>query len=532
MIASRVRAGRRVLAAVVAVLVVASCGSGGSGGQQGGGPVPEGGTLRVALGQPESDLNVLDFKTHSFSVLDQIYEPLLRYGKDGKLTPALATSWQTSKDGRMLTFQLRKGVQFSDGTTFDAAVAKQSMQRWLGKDANSFLGITKNVRSMSTPGDHTLVVRMKRPYYPALQELTVVRPSRFPSPKSFDDDGKFLRPVGTGPYQLRSSSQTQIVLERNADYWGGRPNLDQVVFKVIPSSQGRLAALKAGEVDIIGGEYLAPLAPEETTDLKASQDVRLLTGTSATNLLLAYNTEDGNPALADRRVRQAINLAVDRDGYAKALFHGLAKPATQLFPPSIPYAPDAESRPLTRDQAKAGALLDDAGFTGSGTRAKGKTKLSFRLILDPDLLPQARALSEAVQADLAKIGVKVTIDSMDSTSYADAYAKRDYDLKFYLTYGPPYDPFGMLNGEFRTTRSTNLYSSKHLDGLIDTALAATTEEKRSAAYTAAWTELNDEWAVAPLVELPRIWAARTAVRGFSLGPTEYDLPLSGVGIAP
>jgi len=203
------------------------------------------------------------------------------------------------------------------------------------------------------------------------------------------------------------------------------------------------------------------------------------------------------------------------------LFHGLAKPATQVFPPSIPYAPKAGSRPLARDVAKAKSLLREAG----------EPIPRLRLILDPGLLPQARALSEAVQADLAKVGVRVVIDSMDSTAYADAYAKRDYDLKFYLTYGPPYDPFGLLNADFRTSEPANLYSSKRLDGLIDDALATTTDAERSADYGKVWTELNEAWAVAPLVELPRVWAVRTSVRGFALGPTEYDLPLARVGIA-
>ncbi|MET7398888.1 ABC transporter substrate-binding protein [Dactylosporangium sp. NPDC005572] len=477
-----------------------------------------GGTLRVALGQPEADLNGLQYKTHSFNVLDQIYEPLVRYGPKGEILPGLAERWEVSPDGLALTFHLRGGVTFSDGVAFTAPLARTDMERWIGD--TPFLGISRQTRSIEASDERTLILRLKGPYYPALQELTLMRPVRFRSPGSFDAAGNFVKPIGTGPYKLESSSQTEIVLVRNDTYWGGRPNLDRVAFAVMPDSQARLAALKAGEVDVIGGDYLAPLAPEETLDLHGQSGIKLLTEPSSTNLLLAFNTTTGNPALADPRVREAINRSLDRGAYAKTLFHDLAKPATQVFPPSIPYAPQ-QSRDIALDQQKAKDLLSQAG----------QPKLMLRLILDPQMLPQARTLSEAIQADLGKVGIQVTIDQFDSAAYLDTAAKRGYDLLFYLTYGPPYDPFAMLNANFRSTEPTFLYTAPDLDRLIDTALAGTTDEARATAYQKVWSRLNDDWAVAPVVELPRVWAVGPAVRGFTLGVTEYDLPLTRVGVA-
>ncbi|MDQ7908061.1 ABC transporter substrate-binding protein [Phytohabitans sp. ZYX-F-186] len=511
---------RAVLACAALLVSLAACGGGGeSGAGADGDPtVPVGGTLRVALGQPEADLNGLQYKTHSFNVLDQIYEPLVRYGPKGEIQPGLAERWEVSPDGLTLTFHLRAGVTFSDGVAFTAPVAKTDMERWIGD--TPFLGISRQTKAIEAPDERTLVLRLKGAYYPALQELTLMRPVRFRSPASFDAAGNFVKPIGTGPYELESSSQTEIVLVRNDTYWGGRPSLDRVVFAVMPDSQARLAALKAGEVDVIGGDYLAPLAPEETLDLRQQSGVTLLTEPSSTNLLLAFNTTTGNRALADPRVREAVNRALDRDAYAKALFHDLAKPATQVFPPSIPYAPP-EPRDVSLDQTKAKDLLAQAGAS----------TLSLRLILDPGMLPQARTLSEAIQADLAKVGIQVEIDQLDSAGYSDTAAKRDYDLLFYLTYGPPYDPFAMLNANFRSTEPTFLYSAPGLDELVDTALAGTTDAARAAAYDKVWARLNGDWAVAPVVELPRVWAVGPAVKGFTLGVTEYDLPLAKVGVA-
>lgn len=494
--------------------------------------LPAGGTLRVAIGQSEPSLGVLDYKTHSFNLLDQIYEPLVRYGQDGEIVPALATSWKAAADGRSITFTLRQGVTFSDGEAFDSAAAAAGLKRWIGNDDHSWMGITKDVSAIETPDASTLVLKLDKPYYPALQELTYVRPSRFASPKAFDADGELVAPIGTGPYKVSTTSETEIVLVRNDSYWGGRPNLDRVIFKVIPDAQARVAALRAGEVDLIGGDYLAALAPTDAAALRADTGVKVLTAPSSTNLLLTFNQTSGHPALKDPAVRQAINWAVDREGYAEALFTGFARPATEIFPESIPYAPQA-GRMLGLDAEKAKGLLESAGWTGTGTRTKDGRPLELTLILDPDQMPQAKALSEAVQANLKTVGIDVRIASLESTAFSDTAAKRQYDLMFYLTYGPPYAPSGLLGDGFRTTEEAyQIYSSPELDGQIDAALSSVTDADRTAAYGRIWKLLNDGWAAAPLLETQRIWAVRSDVRGFELGVTEYDLPLLDVGIAP
>ncbi|MGH3755613.1 MAG: ABC transporter substrate-binding protein [Pseudonocardiaceae bacterium] len=190
-----------------------------------------------------------------------------------------------------MTFQLRDGVRFSDGTPFTAEVAKAHVQRWTGNPDNSFVGIATNTASIDAPAECTLVLRLKQPYYPALQEFSYVRPVRFPSPTSLDASGAFIKPVGTGPYKLDSLSTTEIVLVRNDGYWGGRPNPDKMIFKVIPDSQARLA-------------------PEEAVQLRSQSQITLLSQPAETNLLLAFNLVSGNPALKDPKVREAINYVL------------------------------------------------------------------------------------------------------------------------------------------------------------------------------------------------------------------------------
>jgi len=486
--------------------------------------------LHVALADSEASLSVQDYTTSSFTVLDQLFDPLVRYRADGTFAPALAESYDISPDGLTMTFHLRKGVTFSDGTPFDAGVARTDLLRWVQDPDNSFLGLTGVTSSIDATDAQTITWHLTQPYHSALNELSLTRPVRFMSPTSFDASGKETAPIGTGPYKLKSLDAQRIVLERNDRWWGGRTKLDRVEFDVIPDAGARVAALQAGEVDVIGGDYTAPLALEDAATLKSDDATKVLRAKSTTNLLLTFNADTGNPALADPRVRRAIDLTIDRKGVADGLFDGAATAATTVFPSNVPYGPKADPD-VTTDLGTARELLDQAGWTGSGVRAKGGTPLQLDLLLDPSLLPQASSLSQALVDQLGKVGVGVTIRSLDTTAYGTAVSDRDFDLRFYSTYGAPYDPYGTLTANFRTSQAGHLFASPELDAEIPAALAASSEQSRQAAFDAIWTTLADQVAAVPLVQLPRLWAVRTSVHGFELGATEYDLPLTGVTVS-
>ncbi|MBB3674967.1 ABC transporter substrate-binding protein [Modestobacter versicolor] len=480
--------------------------------------------LRVALADPEASLSVQDYTTSSFTVLDQLFEPLVRYQADGSFAPALAESFEISDDGLTMTFALRQGVTFTDGTPFDAEVARADLLRWVDDPDNGFLGLTGVTESIEATDEATITWRLSQPYYSALNELALTRPVRFTSPGAADGE-----PVGTGPYRLEQLDEQQIVLVRNDDWWGGEPSLDRVVFEVIPDAAARVAALQAGEVDVIGGDYTAPLALEDVPALQADDDVEVLTADSTTNLLLTVNADTGNPALADPAVRRAMALAVDRAGIAAGLFDGAATAATTVFPANVPYGPQPDDEVVT-DPDAARALLDGAGWTGSGVRSKDGVPLQLTLVLDPGLLPQAVSLSQALADQLADVGIGVTIDSLDTTAYGARVSARDFDLRFYSTYGAPYDPYSTLTANFRTESDGHLFASPELDAQIPVALAATSDEARQAAFDDVWATLGEQVAAVPLVQLPRLWAASTDVRGFELGATEYDLPLTDVTV--
>ncbi|WP_369130919.1 ABC transporter substrate-binding protein [Modestobacter roseus] len=512
-----------VLTAGALALALAGCGLDG-GDADAGEASGDAQVLRVALADPEASLSVQDYTTSSFTVLDQVFEPLVRYTADGDFAPALAESWEISDDGLTMTFALRPGVTFTDGTPFDADVARADLLRWVEDPDNGFLGLTGVTESIEATDDTTITWRLSQPYHSALNELALTRPVRFTSPAAAEGE-----PVGTGPYQVESLDEQRIVLVPNDDWWGGTPSLDRVEFAVIPDAAARVAALQADEVDVIGGEYTAPLALEEAAALEATDGVQVLTAESTTNLLLTVNADTGNPALADPAVRRAMDLALDRPGIAEGLFEGRATAATTVFPANVPYGPDPEPAGAA-DTAAAEELLDQAGWTGEGVRSKDGVPLQLDLVLDPGLLPQATALSQVVADQLGAVGIGVTIDRLDSTAYGTAVSARDFDLRFYATYGAPYDPYSTLTANFRSVQEGHLFASPELDEQIPVALAAADEESRQAAFDAIWTTLAEQTAAVPLVQLPRQWAVRDTVRGFELGATEYDLPLTDVTV--
>ena len=208
----------------------------------------------------------------------------------------------------------------------------------------------------------------------------------------------------------------------------------------------------------------------------------------------------------------------------------MAPPPTGVSPPTLPFTKSANSVPRAFDAAHARDVLQAAGYTGDGIRAKGGKPLKFRLIVDPELIPQAKALSEALQAELRDVGIGVQLVPLEHTAYGATVTKRDFDLRFYQTYGAPYDPVSLLNSGFGSKSGEQLVTDKRLDALLPPAFAATTDAERQARYDDIWTRLREQWATAPLLQIPRVWAVRSSVKNFALGATDYDLPLTKVTV--
>jgi len=462
----------------------------------------------------------------SMVLLDLVYEPLVRYSVDGAIAPALAESWEISEDGLTWTFRLRQGVTFHDGALFDSAAARWNLERWVGNDGHNWLPTTSRITAIETPDDATLVLTLAESYYPAMQDFTLIRPVRFLSPKAATADGAFAQPIGTGPWQVTDLSDEAATLTRYDAYWGEQPTVDTLEIAVVLDAQTRIAAIMAGDIHVIGGEYLGSIPPESMASLESSADVEILTAEGATTFYLAAN-RDQFP-FDDVRVRQAINHAIDRQGLVDAIFGGRAQSAEGLLPSTIPYVTRGDVAAYRYDPQLARDLLAEAGWTLNATGILEKDDQPFQIdvVVDQSRLPQTASMATAIQAQLKEIGVDLKLRFYDYSGWLDSFYARDYNLIMRFSWGPPYDPHALLAGAFYTderSESTVSYSSTELDPLIDAALASTDEAERQSIYDQIWQHLDDNAAVIPLVYPQRVYAVRSEVQGFRLGGTEYDL---------
>ena len=481
-------------------------------------------TLVLASGRNLGPGNPHDYST-SMVVLDLLYEPLVRYGSNGEIVPALAESWEISDDGLTWTFNLRQGVTFHDGTPFDAEAAKWNLERWVGSDRHSWLPTTTRISSVETPDQSTVVLTLSEPYYPAMQDLTLVRPVRFLSSSAVDGAGEFASPIGTGPWKVESLSDTRARLVRNEAYWGEQPKLDEIVIEVILDSQTRMAALLSDEVDIAGGEYLGGISLESLPVLERNDDVRILSGNGITTFYIS--TQFAAAPLDDVQVRRALNHAIDRVGIARDLFGDKADPAQHLLPDNIPYVTIAGADRYEHNPDQAKALLTEAGWAlnGDGVFEKDGVPLELTLVVDQSRLPQTVTVAEAIQAQFREVGVGLEIRAFDYSGWLDAFYAKEYDLIMRFSWGPPYDPHTLLAGAFYTDTNEEAavsYSDSVLDQLIDSALVSTDDHERQDIYNRIWQRLDEESAVIPLLFPQRVYAVRSEVEGFQLGGTEYD----------
>jgi nickel transport system substrate-binding protein len=374
---------------------------------------------------------------------------------------------------------------------------------------------------------------MKEPYYAALQELTLVRPVRFLSPKSVGADGKFVKPVGTGAWQIGDFTPQKLTFTPYEKYWGEKPTLSQVVFDVIPDPQTRVAALQSSEVNLMGGEYLSGISLESISTLQNDPKVQVITAEGTTTYLMRFNYR--RSPFNDAAVRQAFNIAIDRDAINKQVFKGLATPAKGFFAPDVPYItyPKAEQYTYKPDQAKA--LLTKAGWQAGadGILTKSGQPLSLTMLVNTNLFPQVKPMAEVIQAELKAVDIALQLRSVDDGSMVEAIKQGNFDVALGLNYGSPYDPHSSVKDFFSSSVNSaddRYYTDSQLDQMVTEVLKTTSEDDRQAQYNKIWQYMDEQAVAIPILFSKRIYAIDQSVKGFKLAGTEYELDLQGVTI--
>jgi peptide/nickel transport system substrate-binding protein len=465
------------------------------------GQAVRGGTLVHAFRDPINSLDPPVPNSDSLGrLLNSFLDPLVWQPEPGKFVPGLATAWQVTPDATRFTFTLREGVKFHDGTPCNAAAVKATFDRIVDPQLKALLiGQLGPYDGSDILGDHQLRVRFKEPYPLFLHYLSAValRPVSPTAVKKFGPDfGQNL--VGTGPFMMTKFTPSEITFDRFADYnWApafldhkGAANLDHVVLRFVAESSTRNIALERGESQLID---FVPDGDVKRfrSDPKFAVDVIPVPGLPQ---ILQLNVT--KPPLDDKRVRQAIQYAVDQKKLCDVLFFGVRRPGYGVLASSTPgyWKGVEEAYKFSPDKAKA--LLDAAGWKvgAGGLREKGGEKLSL-LYITTNRAEYTQA-GEVVQDMLKQVGIEMKIDAMSNAASLTKYQMNEHHIgrlgEINADPGVMAYPVHSRNIKGGTQGNRSRYSNPEVDAQLDAAAKEVDQKKRFQMYEALQKTVTEE----------------------------------------
>jgi peptide/nickel transport system substrate-binding protein len=511
----------RHFASVMAVLVAGAT-AGAAGAQE----------LKIGLSAEPSSIDPhFHNLTPNNSLTLHIFERLIAQDENQLLQPSLALSWRPTDDTTW-EFKLRQGVNFTDGSPFTANDVIYSVCRAprVENSPSSFAINVRAIAAMSAPDPLTLQIKTEKPYPLLPTELSTVAilsakangagtvtfdrqeckgAGTYPKTEAFNSG---QAAIGTGPYKLvQFTKGDRTVLERNDRYWGEKPAWQRVTFRPITSAGPRVAALLAGDVDLIEN---VPI--QDLERVKGNPNLKVVQGLSNRIIYLHFNyLDDVPPGVADtggknpfrdKRVREAMSKAIDRDAMVARIMGGVAVAAGEPLPPSM-FGANKDAKALKADVDGAKKLLAAAGYPNG-----------FTLVLSApnDRYVNDGQIAQAAAQMLSRVGLKVSVDAMTNSQF---FAKRNRrEFGFWLAgwgadTGEMSNPLKALLAtpdKDKGTGTTNPggYSNRKLDALLDQALGTVDDAKRGALLAEASRVAMDDFGLLPLHFEMTTWAFR------------------------
>jgi peptide/nickel transport system substrate-binding protein len=483
----------------------------------------------------------------SIQRMDNIFEGLVEY-KSGttEIQPSLATSWNASDDGLEITFNLRKGVKFHDGTDFNADAVVFSFARQY--DVNheyhdygewAYWGyMFSDIEKVEKIDDYTVKIILKRANAAIMTSLAMFTVA-IVSPTNAEKWGEeaFKHPSGTGPFKfVEWVKDDHITLEKNTDYWREEAKLDKLIFRVIEDPSARLLAIQAGEIH--GMEYPDPASFDV---IEADSDLQLLTQPGMNVGYLAMNTgygyyddnengvRDSNESwvktpgyfepLTHKNVRKAINYAIDKKSIVDNLYKGTAIVAKNGMPPfMLGYNDEIED--YTYDPDMARKLLNDSGYSDGFDTELWVMPVSRPYMYDPT------KIGEAIQAYLEDVGINVEIYSVDWSTYLEETENGEHSMCLLGWTGDNGDPDNFMNvlygpnaASIGTAGNVAFYNNSEVQDLFSAALETYDEDERAKYYEDAQVMIHEDAPFVYLAHANQNVVFKSNVDGYVLNPT-------------
>ncbi len=471
----------------------------------------DGGTLIIARLSDADNLDPQFSSTlNAASVVHQkVYEGLVTRDKNMEFRPLLATEWKQINDV-VWEFKLRQGITFHDGTPFTSAAVKKTFDRILDpKTASPRATVFGKVKEVKTVNDYTVQMILTEPFAPLLSILASHEGSIF-SPKAIDQYGKDLskHPVGTGPFSFQSWKPGQeITLVKNKNYWGDKPKIDQVVFRVVPEDTTRISMVETGEAHI--AEQLPVTAIEQ---IESSDKMSVYRSEALGTEYIGFNVK--KKPFDDVRVRRAISHAIETEAIIKGVYNNVGTKANSPLGPKVfGYSPEVKTYPY--DLNKARELLSEAGYPNG-----------FRTTIWTYDRKDRVNVAEVVQSQLKGIGIDVEVKVMEYGAFVDAIeVKKEHDM-FISGWGnatgdADYNQYNLFHTNSNGRGNSFNYTNPELDTLIEAGRKEQAPAKRKEIYAKAQEiEIKDALLV-PIRNLEHVTAISKNVQDFWISPSGY-----------
>ncbi|MEV0627450.1 ABC transporter substrate-binding protein [Nonomuraea wenchangensis] len=435
------------------------------------------------------------------NVLQNLYGTLTEFDKDLNVVPGLAESWDASEDGKTLTLKLRQGVTFADGSAFDSADVKSSLDKIMDeKTAAVARASLSSVKSVEAPDASTVVLKLSTPDAALPANLATVNMAMLSS----DDTEEKLTatPNGTGPFTLGKRVPSQsITLTRNDAYWGAeKAKSPSVEFRVIPDESSIVSAMQSGNVQLaVFNDPLVAQTAEGGGTITVAKTPQL------NYHVLQLNARRGE--LGDVNVRLAVQCAIDRKQVLDTAALGEGEVTGPNTAPAFKSDPDKRPCP-TRDLAKAADYLGKAGKSGGVT---------IKTIVSQGEYATSVNEAQSLKAQLAEAKINLDLEVLESGAFVDRWVAADFDAAVALNGGRP-DPDGSYGRYFTSDGNLNKvagYSSDKLDKLFAEGKATTDQAARKAIYDQVAAELEDNAAWIWLFSGYTYTATTSGVQGFT-----------------
>jgi len=452
-----------------------------------------GGSESIGTLDPHATLSQSDY-----NVIAHVMDTLLEWDENYKLVPALATSFRAVND-KTWEFALRRDVRFSNGEPFNAETVKFNIDRILTEKPRIIAGGLDVIERAEAVNEHTVRIVTKQPY-PAIprQAATI-----FMVPKGYvTSRGQAFvaqNPVGTGPWRfVRWQKGSEVVLEARTGSWRGTPKIRRLVFRELPETATRISALISGEVDII-----QQVPPADIARIERGRNLKVASVPSARGMYLGFNAKV--KPWDDKRVRLALNYAIDKETLVRTILMGRAKILNgQVVTPEY-FGYDPTLKPYPFDLARARQLLAEAGVTSA----------SATLDYPPGRYLLVDDVVQFLIAQLAQVGITAKANPMDFATFVSRFTTSRLNELFFYGFAAPTLEADRILGFYESTNRYSYINNPDFDRLLNRARTTVNDAQRDALYHRASWLLRSDPPVVFMYQQPLITGMSARVKGWS-----------------